>query len=671
MYFKLALRNVKKSFGDYAIYFLTLMFGVCIFYVFNSIETQQSMMFLSVSQADSLRVLKKILDVVSVFISVILGFLIVYANRFLIRRRKKELGIYQLLGMGKGRISQILIIETVAVAVLSLVCGLLLGVFVSHGFAVLTASLFEVKLAEFKFIFSSAATIKAIIYFGISFIFVILFNNIEIGRQKLINLIYADRKNEKFKTPHLVLSVIIFIASMACLLTAYNKIIDNGLLSINSQFWWSIILGVIGTFLFFFSLSGFFLKVVQQNKSVYFKGLNMFVLRQLNSKINTAYVSLTMVCLMLFLTICALSSGMGLSKSLTSEMEKCNPYDATYFVYLREDIYDEQTKDILDPRNIDINVIDELNRTEIPVKSYASEIIEIKIYCSGIQLHLEDSYGCDFMKLSDCNRLREMQGKPPVILADNEFILNCLDAVLAESFFNLLNIDKLKIGDTALNIKNIDDTALYNAMAKAAYGITLIVPDKLVENHEIRTNMIAVNYIDSTKEYDKLFQEACKQLWANLREQTDKVMNLGFSTHCSSRISNFEQNKSISLTITYLAVYLGIVFLIISAVVLAITQLSEASDNIARYELLRKLGTDGGMINKALFTQIAVYFVVPLLLAVIHSVIGIKVASNVIFIIGQRNILRDSIFAAAVILVIYGGYFLATYFGSKRIVNKE
>ena len=317
-----------------------------------------------------------------------------------------------------------------------------------------------------------------------------------------------------------------------------------------------------------------------------------------------------------------------------------------------------------------VNVVEELRRLEIPVESYASEIVEFKIYNSGIALHLADTYGCDFMKLSDCNRLLEMQGKGPVILADNEFTLNCLDDVLAESWFSHLDINKITIGGKEMTLKNVDDTALYNAMAKTAYGITLIVPDELVENHEIRTNAVAVNYIDSTKEYENLFQEACKQLWENLREQTDKAMNLEFWTHCSSQIGNFEQNTSISLTITYLAVYLGIVFLIISAVVLAITQLSEASDNIARYELLRKLGTDGSMINKALFTQIAVYFVVPLMLAVIHSVIGIKVASNVIFIIGQRNILRDSIFAAAVILVIYGGYFLATYFGSKRIVSK-
>lgn len=678
MYFKLAVRNVRKSFRDYAIYFLTLMFGVCIFYVFNSIESQQSMMALTESQLNTLRILREILNIVSVFVSVILGFLIVYANRFLIRRRKKELGIYQLLGMGKGRISQILIIETVAVAALSLACGLMLGVFVSQGFAVLTAFLFEVKLTEFKFIFSSSATVKAIVYFGISFIFVILFNNIEIGRQKLIDLIYADRKNEKFKTPHLVLSVILFILSAVCLVTAYNLIIKNGLFIIDEQFWISIALGVIGTFLFFFSLSGFFLKVIQQSKRVYFKGLNMFVLRQLNSKINTAYVSLSMVCLMLFLSICALASGMGISQSLTSEMEYLNPYDATCYAYLREEIYDEETNEYLESVNIELNLTDEFNRTEIPADSYAKEITEVKIYNpeTGSAILLDDGYyGYDIISMSDYNKLMEMQGKAPVSFADNEFILSCIDEAMTDKCLDYFNANKFEIGGTEMSLKSADNTVLYNLRSKHD-GVTLILPDKLAINHEVRTNMLVVNYISSQQErprqeYHRLFKDACQQVWDNIKKSVNERMNVSYSIRSSCRIDNFEENKSLSLTIAYLAVYLGIVFLIISAVVLAITQLSEASDNMARYELLRKLGTDAGMINKALFLQIAVYFLVPLILAVIHSVIGIKVASNVVLVIGKRNVLRDSIFAAAVIIIIYGGYFLATYFGSKRIVNKE
>jgi putative ABC transport system permease protein len=359
---------------------------------------------------------------------------------------------------------------------------------------------------------------------------------------------------------------------------------------------------------------------------------------------------------------------MGISQSLTGEMERYNPYDATYSIYLTEDIYDEETGEHIDSNNLEINV------TDIPVESYAEKIAEVKIYNSNITLPLYDedlAFICDLMKLSDYNKLLEMQNKPAVSLSENEFILNCTDNIYMEKFLEYFDKNKIYAGETEITLKNMDDTVIYNTSSKAGYGITLVLPDKLVENYRLRANMIAVNYIDSTHEYDKLFYEATDKVRANIKKISDERINLGFFTHLSSRMSNFEENKSISVTIAYLAVYLGIVFLIISAVVLAITQLSEASDNIARYEFLRKIGTDGNMINKALFVQIAIYFIVTLLLAVIHSVIGIKVASNIVLLIGDRNILRDSVFTAAIIIVIYGGYFLATYFGSRRIITKE
>jgi putative ABC transport system permease protein len=169
-----------------------------------------------------------------------------------------------------------------------------------------------------------------------------------------------------------------------------------------------------------------------------------------------------------------------------------------------------------------------------------------------------------------------------------------------------------------------------------------------------------------------LFTDLGQQVLSNVKDKMQTPQNsLSFNINNSQRINNYEESKSFSITLAYLAVYLGIVFFVISAVVLAITQLSEASDNTARYALLQKLGADSSMINKALFSQIAVYFGVPLLLAVIHSIVGISAASNVILLVGERNVLSDSILTAVVVVVIYGGYFLATYFGSKRIIGSK
>lgn len=286
MYSKLAFRNVRRSVRDYTIYFLTLTFGVCVFYVFNSIESQQAMMNISSSDAQSLQALTQIMGYVSVFISIILGFLILYANKFLIKRRKKELGIYMTLGMDKSKMSWILMLETLLIGIVSLTVGLILGFFLSEGLAVVTAKMFEAAFTEFKFIFSPAACGKTILYFSLIFIMVMLFNSISISKYKLIDLLSADKKNETFKIKKLWHSVVIFILAIAFIGAAYYLIIDNGLMDINAQFAAALICGSIGTLLFFMSLSGFLLRLVQSNKKLYLKGLNMFVLRQLNSKID-------------------------------------------------------------------------------------------------------------------------------------------------------------------------------------------------------------------------------------------------------------------------------------------------------------------------------------------------------------------------------------------------
>ncbi len=669
MYAKLALRNVKKSFRDYAIYFLTLMFGVCIFYVFNSMESQQTMMQLSKVQMYHIQRLIEMMSIFSVFVAVILGALIVYASRFLILRRKKELGIYQVLGMEKGKITRILIYETILVAFLSLACGLALGIFLSQAFAVLTASLFEVKLVGFFFVFSPEATLKAVLYFGIAFVFVMLFNNVIVGRQKLIDLIYADRKNERFRVPRLFMSIVLFILSVVCLTTAYILVIKNGLFIMSPTFLISIILGIVGTFLFFFSLAGFFLKVIKKNKKVYLKGLNMFVLRQLNSKINTTYISMTLVCLMLFVAISALASGLGLSKSLSAETEKFSPFDATYHMFYSEA---NGTGEDLAPEDyvpVELDLIEEFNNTSIPIDSYAKDFSEIKIYYSSMQLPFLNAYFGDAISLTDYNKLLKMLNQPTVTLEPNECIANSADSKQLDIINNNFNNEPVYIGETLMKLKSTDDTIVFNSTTKAAYGLTFVVPDALIKNFEQRAYMVAMNYIESTHEYNDLFSQARAQV-------LDNVMNyrqgnaVNVMSHSSQRINNYEESRSLSASVAYLAVYLGIVFLIISAVVLSITQLSETTDNAARYSLLRKLGTDAKMLSKALFSQIVLYFAVPLLLAIVHAIVGISVASEIILQLGERDIFGDSLFAAVVIMLIYGGYFLATFFLSKRIIKQ-
>ena len=211
---KLSLKNIKKSIKDYTIYFFTLILGISIFYVFNALDSQTAMMDVSQSTQELIKLMMNMLSAVSVFVSFILGFLIIYASRFLMKRRNKEFGIYLTLGMSKRKISMILFFETLFIGILSLVVGLGLGTILSQLMSVIVVNMFEADLTKFTFVFSSSACIKTIIYFSVMYLFVMLFNTISVSKCKLIDLLHGNKKSEKLKLKNPIICIIIFCMSL-------------------------------------------------------------------------------------------------------------------------------------------------------------------------------------------------------------------------------------------------------------------------------------------------------------------------------------------------------------------------------------------------------------------------------------------------------------------------
>lgn len=662
MFFKLALSNVKKSIRDYLVYFLTLTFGICVFYVFNSVESQQAMMRLTESQKEVMEVLTTMIGGVSVFVSVILGFLIIYANRFLIKRRKKELGIYMTLGMEKGRISKILILETLIIGVASLAAGLALGVFISQGLSVVTAKMFEADLNSFIFVFSKAALLKSVLYFGIIYFIAMIFNTLAISRYQLIDLLNADKKTETLKVKRLWISVVLFIISAVSLAIAYKLILENGLLMADAKFYWSIALGCIGTFLFFMSLSGFLLRMVQTNKRLYFKNLNMFVLRQLNSKINTTFISMTLICLMLLCTIGALSAGISMSDVLSKQLDLAAPFDAT--LVNRGDFDSGEVPEVLS----------KLQKDGVPFNTLAKEYSETMIYETNVTYRdilpsdtpemrmLDVKVPC--AKVSEYNRLLKMQGKEEIQLKPGSYVINC-------NYNETMDMLREKLRDggaITVNGKTYVPLTMEPVVATMENGAfpmdpgTVILPDEELTGQKNIARIVNIMYPESNGENEQAFRSALQSIYGENGESAPYLFSM-------TKLETKEQAASLTVVVSYLALYIGIIFLMTSAAVLALQQLSEASDNTGRYGLLRKLGAEEKMISRALFLQILVYFMVPLSLAIVHSIFGIIVVNNVVMQFGKVDILSNLLIVSLFLLLIYGGYFLATYFGSRSMLR--
>ena len=697
MLFKLSIRNMKKSFKDYAIYFLTLVLGVAIFYMFNSLDSQQAMLEVSESTREMIKLMIEMLGMISVFIAIVLGFLIVYANNFLVNRRKREFGIYMTLGMGRRQISSIILLETILIGILSLAVGLFIGIFASQFMSILVAKLFEADMSEFTFVFSKDACIKTCIYFAVMYIAVIIFNTLTISRYKLINLLTAVKKNEKVKLKNPIISILIFIASSVLLGYAYY-LVTGGVYELRTgeQLLKPILMGVIGTVGVFWSLSGFILRLIQTRKSVYLKGTNMFVLRQLNNKINTNIVSMTVICLMLFMTISALSSSLSIQSALDSQLEKFTPVDVNLYktAYLPESyvssysgktIYntEEQIEDskhpvsyTLETNGYDLNSLKDI--VEIPIYTLPEWTLQFslgdyfktaKAQFSNLAYEMPET----IIKISDYNKIAELYGEEQYTLKDDEYIVLCD----FEQMTNLRNEALKENSNIVINGKTYyakDNECKYGFVFMSVSemnGGIIIVPDSFeFKDENIEQFFLAANYNAETEEEkvelnNVLAGEVDSELFNNL---SDKGIDLEGST----KISLVESSKGLSSIIIFISIYLGIVFLIASSAILALKQLTESSDNKQRYTILRKIGCDEKMINGALFKQIFIFFMLPLALAIIHSIFGIKFILSMLAALASPDELLPSIIVTAIIIgLIYGVYFLATYFGSKNIIKEE
>ncbi|WP_338843896.1 ABC transporter permease [Clostridium perfringens] len=676
MYFKIALNNVRKSFKDYSIYFLTLTLGVCIFYAFNSIGDQKAFLELGKRQAEYINILQRLISGISVFISCVLGGLILYANNFLVKKRKKELGIYMTLGMGKNKISKILTYETALVGIISLVVGLGVGIIVSQGISAFASKLFEVSLSNYKFLLSTDAILKTVLYFGIIFILVMIFNTFVISKYKLIDMLTAAKKNEDIKIKNPILTAIIFFISLGLLGVAYKLVIKVGLDPTNSMFLVSIVLGVLGTLLLFFSLAGFVLYVLQKNKNVYLKGLNIFVLRQMNSKINTNFLSMTVICLMLFLTISTLSTGLSFKNALEKGLEATTPFDASATYYVNEDNKIKTAEESIKELGFKFNPEDKIvsyNEYKLEKTNLESllnknaegknkkEIVEAMTY-----------KGTNAISISSYNDIRALSGEKSVSLANNEVLISSNLGEVENTLKNILkNNEKIEIDGKEYKVANNaligEEKVIKEAFESTGMTnnfFTLIVPDNIVSNLKPIANKINLNFPKNSKEEEQRVQK----LFDEYRDGIVDLDKYGFvNGYTRERI--YEENNGMTNIVLFIGIYLGIIFLISSTAVLALQQLSEASDSIDRYKSLRRIGVSQKMINKSIFTQVSIYFGLPLVVALVHSVVAIKVVNGFLTMFNRPDIGVSSLVTALIMVIVYGGYFYATYTGYKSTVK--
>ena len=612
MFFKLARKNVTRSLKDYSVYFLTLTLGVSLFYVFNSLEGQWAMQMLAKSAHYMVESILIFMNIFSAFLSVVLACLVLFANTFLMKRRKRELGTYFLLGLPAGRVSLLLVLETLLIGLMALAAGLVLGVLLAQGLGLLTIAMFSAYPAgeQFALVLSVKAIGKTVLYFGVIFLVVMILTGVSVSRAKLIDLMQGARKNEEMKERPLWTSVLTFLAGVALLVVAYAMLLIRGMLYIDPLFFLMLALGTLGTLLFFRSLSGFLLRVVKGHKKLYYRGLNMFVLRQFNSRIHTTYLSMTVICLLLLLAIGVTACCVGLNDTIEQNTSSAAPYDVTIQNYSG----DTTVADL--PARLAESGFD---------PALLGEQHDFLFYYNDpavTGIPADDAYAV--VLLSDYNALMALQG----------------GQALAGDGLPLVTDQAIVTGYSGMN----------------RY---LVAPDSWAEALQVRRQVFCANYRGDKQTAEDALAAA----------YSSPAFSDGLTLSLDTRIGIYTENMGSKILVLFMGLYLGMVFLLTAAAVLALQQLSQAADNVPRYQILSRLGVPERMRDRSVLTQVALSFFLPLALAVVHSIVGMTAANAVISVVGRVDSVRSSLVTAGFLVLIYGAYFLATCFGARRIVK--
>lgn len=722
---KLAWGNVRRAGRDYLVYLLTLTLGVTVFYAFNTISMQVDIA--GIDEKGLAQVMGSMLGDLTYFLAGVMAFLMVYANNFIMKRRKKEFGLYQVLGMGRGRVATIMALETVIVSVVAFVVGIVLGAGLSQLMTFFTASLFKTQIANFHFFFSVHAFNLTLACMLVMFVLTLLLNLRAVRRTKLIELMGAERRNESIKTRNPWIAIAIFAVGVVLVGVAYYRLLRDGfpltatdskLQEAMNQFGITTAMVTVGTFALFWGLSGMLIKLLQSLRGVYWRGLNMFTVRQLAAKVNTVCFSMGVIAMLLFLAITSVTCGMSIANVMNENLERYNPVDVSQtYVYYTPDTFDyykeyvnpSDEADRMVPADTTVDLYpawhgrdssadnnDETGK-KVDIADVAGEHVQIDSYlsypfgssnpsvtpsemCKIMGEKLPKAFGgsnADTMGLfvtpaSQYNKLRQMMGEEPVSIGRDQYVLTCdMGGELGDLY------TKYMAGGHTLTLdghelkpatdKSDEDTAAIANLAMGSNPGTVVVADELLSQLNLQpySSNLLVNYkqgMDTTEADESIKYTLLDNLLVDGKEPGSWGVFI-------TRSEMYTQAAQMNGMISYLAIYIGFVLVVACAAILSIQQLSNVADGSRSYRVLAQIGCDDRQIRHSVMAQQAVFFLFPLAVGLAHSFVALKVIIELVSVFGDMSIAGTVGLTCAIFLAAYGGYFLVTYLMSAGMVQ--
>lgn len=681
MYAKLAKNNAKKSIKDYLIYFITITICVSLFYAITSLSS--SSYELITEDSYNFRNLMLILQYSTYVITAVLILLVSYVNKYMIRRRKKEFATYILLGAEQKNVAFMFFIETIVIGIMAIIAGIFVGTLFSQAITAIV-----LISAKQEIVFSLKLYMDTI---GITFIFFIsmfciigLYNIIILRKIKLIDMLNANKQVEfQFKRSGKVyalifaLSIILYLICGSYTIKLINSKMDYSVKSL-SYIGLSLITFIIGTYALFYSIA--YRIIYIKNKWINFKyeGTNLFLMGSIVSKIKTAPILMGTISITFLGAMISLIITIVMAQWASGYLDMRVPYDIDIRNnYSTSFLEEANIKDIDEIPKLDYSqIIDHLNDKGYGLESYC----QVEKFTANVW---ENSEPIIAISLSDFNQLRRMLGYGEVELRDNEFTTQWFGATSDDEINNY--IDKNKELDIDGVRYEVSQTPYYKeSIGEGFYHKVdniIILPDKACDELDfIETNFVA--NIDDKMSYEEAndFQYNYVYEWFR-KNNTEFIEKYSGENDISrliirTRIKSLETNNILNTTLAMriLAIYLGVVLLMISLTILSLSQLTDSIEHKDRFNVLRRLGVESNEINKIILKQISIYFIVPITIAMIGA--GIFIYNFYLFykdvitaFVGDRTFILSIVFGIALMLAVYICYFGGTYYTFKRNVN--
>lgn len=711
LYAKLAWGNLRRTFRDFAIYFATLMLSVALFYSFSTLINQTVFVGLGSSTPSLMLRMGEFIRGLSIFLMIIIGILIVYANIFFMRRRVREFATYLLLGMKKTSLALVILIENILVGISALVAGLIVGVVISQFSSLAILKLFNTPVERFHFLLIPDAFVFTACMFACVFLISTFCATLVISRTRLSTLFRSSFASERFKMKNPWITLVLFLVSLLVIAHAYNMFSFDALTSERrGAFLHCTLLVVFGTALFFYSVSAAFTQIARAIKPWYYRGLTVYVMRQFASRINSSWISMTMICATIFIALCTLSIGFAAVDSIHGQEQMMCPTDvAATFVCKDYKTFaqDEQTQTEGTSASKGSNPAEEpvdQSKSERPARTGElvdlisqeipswNTVVKKTTQCTtyGLATAGKNPYTVSnlisdlgfseedaakdvpmelsstpvlFVTSSEYNKFRDLAGMEPIDFGPNEVMMaaypgleNQLDSLVASG--KTVTIAG-KFHDVKLQPKR--PTREFAGLTSSL--CTLVVPDAWARDMKAQQTHLYAQFFSSTKEINEKFSQeltdAKRHAQGILGQQSVYKWHL---LDVNLRYETLEATLAIRVMGTFVAVYTGIILLITSAAILSIQQLSELSYMQESCTKLQQLGATRARCTRAIFSQLGIWFMLPCALAIMHAACVMKVVDQVFGLMGADADAKRWLFVtAAIVLVTYVCYFLVTF----------